>query len=138
MNYISKLLVLGQFGLLLGIVSQIEQFTIFDLFILITGIGLGLWAIYAKRDSLSIFPEPQKDMMLITSGPYKQIRHPMYSALIIVSLSLTGNMLSLMMLLILILILITKINLEEQYLTEKYKEYEAYKLHTARLVPSIY
>lgn len=79
---------------------------------------------------------------LITSGPYKLIRHPMYTILIIfmfcVSL-LTANLLILIPHLMAILLILLRLNNEETMLLKEFGDnYREYMLKTGRLLPKLY
>ena len=80
--------------------------------------------------NLSPFPRPIKNSNLVTTGIYRFTRHPMYYALIFISLGLFIINLSIYYLFLSIslsLIIKFKIALEEQYLNNKFKNYLLYK-----------
>lgn len=105
----------------------------------------GLMGIFAIRtigfSNLSVFPHVKKKAALIMTGPYRIIRHPMYTSLllgvgaVVISqpewhLIIAG--------LFLIMVLVLKLRYEERKLAEAFPEYEAYKKTTYRLIPFIY
>ncbi|MDQ3261228.1 MAG: hypothetical protein M3Q00_10690, partial [Pseudomonadota bacterium] len=48
----------------------------------VASIALGIYTLlYNRLGNFNIRPEPKASGRLITSGPYRLIRHPMYSAL---------------------------------------------------------
>lgn len=54
---------------------------------LAAGLALGLWAVTADRPgNFNIRPVPRAGGQLIDRGPYRWIRHPMYSALLLAGL----------------------------------------------------
>lgn len=86
------ILVLAQFGLLIALVLISDQphpypalylagrtVAIFALVLLVV-------AAFFLRPSLTALPEPKANAPFITSGVYRYIRHPMYSALILFAL----------------------------------------------------
>lgn len=78
---------------------------------------------------------------LIQSGPYRVIRHPMYSAaLLLVWTSIFGHWSPLNGLIgtILLIVILLRIRAEEQLLRNRYPEYADYSSRTRRLVPFIY
>ena len=84
----------------------------------------------------------QKDQKLIQEGPYKYIRHPSYTGLLLeltgLSLSLS-NWLSLLITLILFLPVINyRIKIEEEFLNKNFKGYPNYQKRTKKLIPYIY
>lgn len=112
------------------------------LFVELVGIALGFWAVYSMRlDNLHITPEVGHNAKLVTNGPYAVIRHPMYAAILLVSLSLVITYFTLfrfIVLLILTIDLVSKLNYEEGLLSKKLNEYKKYKQKTYRLIPFIY
>jgi protein-S-isoprenylcysteine O-methyltransferase Ste14 len=52
--------------------------------LLVAAIALGAWALSANRPgNFNIRPEPKTDGHLVTGGPYRYIRHPMYLAVLV-------------------------------------------------------
>jgi protein-S-isoprenylcysteine O-methyltransferase Ste14 len=101
----------------------------------------GIWAMIEFKFRFNIIPELKENAKLMTSGPYKFVRHPMYTALIFISLILIINEFSYLRFaawILLILVLNYKSDIEEKYLNEKFTEYSEYKLKTKKLVPFIY
>jgi len=79
---------------------------------------------------------------LVTHGPYRWVRHPMYSALFLFllgTLLLTGNLLVGGFLMVSFLITVgTRVAKEEGILEEAYgEEYRTYKSRTGRFVPRL-
>lgn len=109
--------------------------------LLLAGFVLILWAVLAMRKSkLRILPQPAMTAVLITSGPYRFIRHPMYTALITGALGLIIMCPSIWRILTLVILTITlfvKLTLEEKMLAEKFPQYRAYQKKTYRLIPLI-
>ena len=89
-----------------------------------------LIAIKDLGNNLSPFPRPINNSNLVTKGIYRFTRHPMYYSLIFISLGVFITKLSIYYLFLstsLILIIKFKIDLEEQYLENKFKNYFLYK-----------
>ena len=139
---IGWLLVALQFTCILYLLlttPAIFSLTAFGLFL--AAFVLLLWAVFAMRKSkLRILPQPAAKAVLITSGPYRVIRHPMYTALMIGALALLimySTLWRVLTVVILIVTLLVKLTLEEKMLTEKFPQYQAYKKKTYRLIPFI-
>jgi protein-S-isoprenylcysteine O-methyltransferase Ste14 len=106
------------------------------------GIALGLWSVWSMRRSrLRMVPEPHPSATLVTSGPYRWIRHPMYTAVLLVTSSwlvAEPTWLRLAAWLILVLVLMIKMQREETLWTKQFAEYREYAVRTKRLIPGIF
>ena len=114
--------------------KQIIQVTPFSYFvgflIIIIAFIILLVAIKDLGRNLSPFPRPINNSNLVTTGIYRFTRHPMYYSLIFISFGVFITKLSIYYLFLstsLILIIKFKIDLEEQYLKNKFKNYLLYK-----------
>lgn len=101
-----------------------------------------LWALIAMQKSkLRILPEPSANAILITKGPYRFIRHPMYTAILLGSIGLLINYFTWLRLAIavaLAIVLLIKLNWEEKMLSQKFDEYKEYMKHTRRILPLLF
>ena len=105
------------------------SYLVWFLIIMISFIIL-LVAIKDLGRNLSPFPRPINKSNLVTKGIYRFTRHPMYYSLIFISFGVFITKLSvyyLFLSLSLVLIIKFKIDLEEQYLKNKFKNYLFYK-----------
>lgn len=51
------------------------------------GVAIGLWALGANRPgNFNVRPEPRVGGRLVTHGPYRYVRHPMYVAVLVFAL----------------------------------------------------
>ena len=113
---------------------------------LLTGIAIGVftmfWALWTMRlSNLNMMPDLKHKSILVTSGPYRVIRHPMYASVLLVTLMLVVNHLTLLRIgfwLVLLIDLHFKFFYEEKLLLKKYSEYMDYKKKTKRIIPFIY
>jgi len=110
------------------------------------GVGLGflsipflVWVHYVLDKEWSVTLKLQADHKLVTGGPYRRIRHPMYAVLIVFELSwvlVSANLLFLIYYAIAILLIILRIPKEERMMLEKFGEgYRIYMKRTGRLLP---
>jgi len=111
------------------------------LLLFLLSLALMLWSVAVMaKVKLSVFPEPGKNTRLITAGPYRWIRHPMYTSLL---LGDAGLLITdpawwrLLVYAILVVVLILKLQYEEQLLSAKFPEYNHYKTRSYRLIPFI-
>jgi protein-S-isoprenylcysteine O-methyltransferase Ste14 len=88
--------------------------------------------------SFSVMAESRQ---LVTSGPYRFVRHPLYltEEIAIVGLFMQfASMWTALLLVVHIAIQLRRMNNEEMVLSAKFPEYDAYRRNTARLIPGIY
>jgi len=114
---------------------------IVKLIIMIFFVLFGLWAMFVHRFRFNALPELRDDSSLKTSGPYRLVRHPMYTSLIFITLIWLINEFSIFRLAIWIILLITihlKSEYEEKLLIKKFPEYPQYKTRTKKFIPFIY
>ena len=91
--------------------------------------------------NVSFFPEIKSNAKLVMKGPYRFIRHPMYSSVLLFSLTLMidqFNFLRLTVYLILLINLLIKLHYEENLLLKTFSEYSEYRKKTKKLIPYIY
>jgi protein-S-isoprenylcysteine O-methyltransferase Ste14 len=115
---------------------------IYVLIIEIIATLIGVWAVLAmKMHTLTVMPSVKQGGQLCTSGPYRVIRHPMYTAVLLLLLGLLLNNYShtgLVVFFIVLVDLIVKMNVEEKILIAHYADYKDYMTGTKRIVPFIY
>ena len=113
------------------------------LFVLqLVAVVFGVWALLAMRfETFSILPEPRLSGEIITRGPYKLIRHPMYTSLIIMCLALLIAKFDWFRLGVLVLFCanqIVKLLHEEKMLKVRYDNYGSYMKQSWRLLPWVF
>jgi protein-S-isoprenylcysteine O-methyltransferase Ste14 len=99
-----------------------------------------IWALYSltylgKR--FSIIPEARG---LVTSGPYRLVRHPIYLGEIVAGFGLVLPTLFTLHILVFAVFLaaqVVRTHFEERILRTTYPQYEAYARHARRLIPFI-
>jgi protein-S-isoprenylcysteine O-methyltransferase Ste14 len=103
---------------------------------------LGFWAIIAmKLHTLSVLPSVKQGGQLCTSGPYRLLRHPMYTAVLLLLFALLQNdytEIRLVVFLIVFIDLVFKMNIEERILVAHYSDYKNYMTKTKRIIPFLY
>jgi len=107
----------------------------------VAGALLGLWALSSNRPgNFNIRPTPREGGQLVQQGPYRWIRHPMYSAVIACGLACARAGSSLWGwsgVVALVAVLATKARFEERWMITKHQGYAAYRAHTWRFLPWI-
>lgn len=110
------------------------------LILIIISLLLAVWSMAVMKFHFNAAPDILPNVTLKTKGPYKLIRHPMYTSLLMLVLIWIINDFSLIRIIvyiILIIDLLIKLHFEEIYLIEKFPEYKEYRRHTKRIIPYI-
>lgn len=104
--------------------------------------GLGIWAVWVmRRSKLRVAPEVAAGATLITAGPYRWIRHPMYTAVLLLVAALVADAPSrprVVLGLALLGVLAVKLQREEGFLRAHFPAYADYARRTARLLPGLW
>ena len=107
-----------------------------------TSLALMIWTLLHNRlGNFNIRPLPKTFGTLVTSGPYRWIRHPMYSAIL-----LGGAALALMadpapgwsVWACLVIVLFVKSTFEERWMREQHPAYGDYVARSKRFIPLIF
>jgi protein-S-isoprenylcysteine O-methyltransferase Ste14 len=105
------------------------------------GVGLGLWALACNRPgNFNIRPTPREGGQLVQSGPYRWIRHPMYSAVLLMAAAFAWVDVSAwawLALGALAVVLMIKAGLEERWMAVKHPAYIEYCKRSRRFVPGV-
>jgi len=116
------------------------QLPITGLVLLSLGILLYFYSHVYLAKNWSATVSLNKAHTLTQTGPYKLVRNPMYSALLLTTLSLTflfGNWLFLLAFIYELICFVTVIKSEEQILNTRFPNYQEYKSKTKMLIPFI-
>jgi protein-S-isoprenylcysteine O-methyltransferase Ste14 len=105
------------------------------------GIALGLWAVSCNRiGNFNIRPDPRPGGRLVERGPYRWIRHPMYTAVIACGIAcalVIGSAWGWIGAAALVLVLVVKAAVEERWMLVAHPGYQAYRARTKRFVPGV-
>jgi protein-S-isoprenylcysteine O-methyltransferase Ste14 len=102
------------------------------------GTVLSIYAALSLGRSLSMLPEARR---LVTGGPYRLVRHPLYVSEAVALIGVTLQYLSPLALTLLVfqcIFQLERMRNEEAVLSSAFPEYRAYMAATARLVPRLY
>lgn len=105
------------------------------------GIALGGWSRQALGTSFTPFPKPVEGGAQVARGPYRFVRHPIYSGIVISAAgwaiawhSIAGALLAVTLLVFFDM----KARREERWLEAAYPGYAQYRVRTRKLVPFLY
>ncbi|MEO6232587.1 MAG: isoprenylcysteine carboxylmethyltransferase family protein [Ferruginibacter sp.] len=107
----------------------------------IVGLIIIITALLSLNKNISPFPSPRQQAVLITSGPFKLIRHPIYTGILMFTCGVglyTENITRLIIFLLLLLLFNLKARYEEILLVKKFPAYTDYKKHTGMFLPKFY
>jgi protein-S-isoprenylcysteine O-methyltransferase Ste14 len=108
---------------------------------LLLGSLLFISGILRLGTNLSALPYPKPDSILIETGPYRIVRHPIYSGAILLAFGWAlwiHSWLAIDTALVIFVFFDLKSRREETWLKEKYPGYVAYQQRVRKLVPLIY
>ena len=119
-----------------------KTFTVATQIFLFVGCALLLWARQEMgKNNFRVQPIPKDSLQLVTSGPFKLIRHPIYTALLLGMLAIainTNTWVAYMLWIFFFADLYFKLRFEEDLLLEKFPEYREYMNRTKRLLPWVW
>jgi protein-S-isoprenylcysteine O-methyltransferase Ste14 len=141
----ARALVLGQFGTIAAWLWQGPLLAphAAGVAVQIAGVALGAWAAIwmslRQRRAFSVTPLPDAHPRLVVDGPYRWVRHPMYTAVLAVALpaALAGPGGSVVAGLALTLVLVAKHRLEDRLLAARFPEHADYRRRTGGLLPFV-
>ncbi|MEW9533994.1 isoprenylcysteine carboxylmethyltransferase family protein [Microbispora sp. NPDC049125] len=107
------------------------------------GLAVRVWAVLTLGGAFSTFIQVDADQVVVTRGPYRWVRHPSYTGLLLIALGFglgAGNWLSLVICAVLPpLGLLPRIAVEEAEMIRVLGErYRGYQKTTHRLVPGLW
>ena len=108
--------------------------------LLIGGAG-GALAALRLGTNLTPFPRPRPRGVLVTTGPYAVVRHPIYAAVMALAFGwalVWGSLPTLGGATALLLLFDLKSRREERWLVDRFPEYPGYQRRVRKLIPFIY
>jgi protein-S-isoprenylcysteine O-methyltransferase Ste14 len=107
--------------------------------ILALGVALGLWSALRLGRGLTPSPLPNGAVDLVTRGPYRWVRHPMYTAVMLIVAGVTirsGSVVVLAEAVALVILFNVKARWEEHRLDEAFPGYRDHEAVTGRFLPA--
>jgi len=136
--------VIAQFILLVVIAWPLVSLkvSIVGFLLIMLSIFIAVSALMTNRPgNFNVRPHPKQTGTLVVHGPYKFIRHPMYSSLFFGGLGILFCQFSFWKLgawLLLIVVLALKARFEEKALCAHYEEYRAYQKSNKAFIPWVW
>jgi protein-S-isoprenylcysteine O-methyltransferase Ste14 len=107
--------------------------------VLAFGVALGLWSVVRLGRGLTPSPLPNGAVDLVTRGPYRWVRHPMYTAVMLIVAGVTirsGSVVVLVEAAALVILFNVKARWEEHRLAEAVPGYRDHEAVTGRFLPA--
>lgn len=104
------------------------------------GLVLGVLFYFSLEGARSVLPAPKETGKLKTTGAYSVIRHPIYSLILVIGISVViqhQSMLKIGIWMLLFIVLWIKANFEEALLRSKFPEYSDYARKVGKFVPKL-
>jgi protein-S-isoprenylcysteine O-methyltransferase Ste14 len=125
------------FPLLAGPTATIERALVADV-LLVTGTAWSVWSLCSLGRNLSIIAQARH---VVEHGPYRWVRHPLYTGEIVSSLGLAligGTVAAAGVWVTLVALQVYRARQEEQILVTTLPTYAAYRTRTAALLPGVF
>ena len=111
------------------------------LLIALFGSGVSIWSVILHGSRLSPFPKPVNGARLIEGGPYRFVRHPMYSGIVAFTFGsglAYANIAAALSALMFLIFFIAKTGREEEMLVDVVPGYRKYRSTVVwRLIPRV-
>ncbi len=139
-----RALVAAQFALIGWLIWPLtpQAWSLAALALLAGAVALGLWTLFHNRPgNFNIRPEPKTSGRLVTGGPYRYLRNPMYSAVLLFAAAEVvayRDMWKIACWFALALVLLAKAMLEERGLRALFPGYAAYAKRVRRFIPGVF
>lgn len=132
-----------EYQFLPAFIPRILEMELAGLIVILAGFVVRFWSRAALKSQYSGYLRIKAGHILVTDGPYRFVRHPGYTGLLLIALGISIGYSSLIGLLAILILLLPalayRINMEENLLTEEFGDkYLAYAHSTKRLIPIVW
>ncbi len=106
--------------------------------VLVVATAGAVWGLLTLRLSFGIFPAARR---LVTGGPYRLVRHPLYVCEILSALAMVisdGHLSTIVLVVVFCGLQVTRIHYEESLLSKSFPEWRAWAAGRARLIPGVW
>ena len=114
---------------------------VFGVVLALAGVALCVWGVRALGPAMTALPEPRPAVPVATGGPYRAVRHPVYTGVLLICLGVSlarSTWLGVVLTVVLAVLFDVKARYEERLLRRD-PDYAAYAERTrSRFVPRIY
>jgi protein-S-isoprenylcysteine O-methyltransferase Ste14 len=110
-------------------------------FVVATGLGFAIWARAHLGRNWSGIITVKEGHALVRTGPYRIVRHPIYSGLLLALIGTAaaiGEWRGILAVTCALIGFLRKIQIEERRMGENFSEYAQYRQQTAALIPLLY
>lgn len=107
----------------------------------VLGISFAIWARFHLGKNWSSHPTLKEGHELVTSGPYRFVRHPIYTGILLAELgtALAVGYIWLILLVFGAVVFVRRVFIEEKIMMKQFPDaYPEYKKHTKALIPFIW
>lgn len=108
---------------------------------MVVGLAVAVWGGVMHGAGLQALPYPPEGGTLLHTGPYRFVRHPIYSGAVFIAFGWAiwrHGWLTLVYAALLFLLFDAKARREERWLVEKFPSYAGYQRRVRKLVPFLY
>lgn len=113
---------------------------IIALLLALLGFVICILSLIQLNKNLSPYPSPKSGSELVTNGIYGIVRHPIYTGIIVTTVSFgvyNGDIIRIVIGVVIWILFEYKASYEEGLLSDKFPEYEGYKKATGKIFPGI-
>ncbi|HEX8994105.1 MAG TPA: isoprenylcysteine carboxylmethyltransferase family protein, partial [Candidatus Paceibacterota bacterium] len=123
-----------------GVAPWSAPLAVFGVLLCVFGIGYAIWARWHLGKNWSPAPALKEKHELVTSGPYRYVRHPIYTGTLIAALgSGIADPYWFFMFALMLVMFVRRVFVEERLMMQEFPEqYPQYKKHTWALIPWVW